>query len=88
MKASGMLILCLLLSGCLATPVQRNFPTAPADLMKPVPQLQSLPPDTKDLDQMLLNINHNYSLYHELGIRVEAWQQWYREQKQIFDAVK
>ena len=36
----------------------------------------------------LLNANENYESYRELDIRLQGWQQWYQEQKKIFESVK
>lgn len=88
MKSLLIVVSMLLLAGCLATPVKRTFPLVPADLMEPPVALRPLPADTKDLDQLIVNANHNYSLYHELVIRLEGWQTWYQEQRKIFDSVK
>jgi hypothetical protein len=36
----------------------------------------------------LIVVTNNYTIYHECKIKVETWQQWYKEQKQIFESVK
>ena len=82
------IIVLLLLTGCSTTvPVSRKFPTAPDVLMEKCVQLELLQPDAK-LSDVAKNVTHNYSLYHECAIKNEFWQEWYAEQKKIFDEVK
>jgi len=47
-----------------------------------------LPADKKTLTDLLENANANFGEYYILKQKYESWQQWYREQKQIWDAVK
>jgi hypothetical protein len=56
--------------------------------MEPAPALKQLSPDKKTLADLLQNANENYGLYYELQDRYNAWQSWYKQQKQIFDSVK
>jgi hypothetical protein len=56
--------------------------------MEPAPALKPLASDKKTLADLLVNANENYGLYYELLDRYNAWQQWYKQQKQIFDSVK
>jgi len=90
MKWLCAIMLPMLLAGCVttATPVKRSFPAVPAEFMEPAPELKELRPDTQDLDALIINANNNYSLYREVESRLEDWQQWYQEQKKIFDSVK
>jgi hypothetical protein len=30
----------------------------------------------------------NYTLYHECAVKVDAWNEWHRTQKEIFESVK
>jgi len=57
-------------------------------LMEPAPVLKLLSEDKKTLADLLQNANDNYGLYYELQDRYNAWQLWYKQQKQIFDSVK
>ncbi len=56
--------------------------------MEPAPVLKPLSNDKKTLADLLENANENYGLYYELQDRYNAWQLWYKQQKQIFDSVK
>jgi hypothetical protein len=75
MKSVIMLSL-LFLTGCVATPVERNFPSAPPSLT------------TDKLSVLISNVTTNYGKYHECSYKVDAWNNWYIEQKKIFDSVK
>jgi hypothetical protein len=56
--------------------------------MEPAPDLKQLSRDKKTLADLLENANENYGLYYDLADRYKAWQQWYKEQKNIFESVK
>ena len=56
--------------------------------MEPAPVLKPLSENKKTLADLLQNVNENYGLYYELQDRYNAWQLWYKQQKQIFDSVK
>lgn len=82
------LILLTLLSGCSTlVPVKASFPTAPETLMEKCPPLEKLQQDAK-LSDIAKNISENYARYHECAVKSEAWQEWYVNQKKIFDEVK
>ena len=78
----------LLLTGCLNTPVKRNFPTVPEDLLKACPDLEQIDPKTDKLSDVLLVVTNNYGQYHQCRIKLDAWIEWYKTQKSIFDSVK
>jgi hypothetical protein len=80
---------CLMMLGCSTTvPLSQKFPEAPQVLMEPAPVLKPLSEDQKTLADLLQNANENYGLYYELQDRYNAWQLWYKQQKQIFESVK
>ena len=83
----SIIILSLLLSGCVATPVARNFPDVPASLTAACEQLTAAPVTNK-LSVLISNVTTNYGKYHECSYKVDAWNNWYTEQKKIFDSVK
>lgn len=56
--------------------------------MEPAPALKPLASDKKTLADLLANANENYGLYYELLDRYNAWQQWYKQQKEIYNSVK
>ena len=87
MKRLLLLIPIVLLAGCLATPVKRNFPEVPKELMEACPDLKTVE-QTEKLSEVLKVVVDNYGQYHECKIKVDTWVEWYKTQKQIFDSVK
>ena len=84
---SAVVVSLLLLTGCIATPVAREFPAVPAGLTAACAALIDVPATDK-LSVVLTTVTRNYAQYRECSIRVDAWNQWYNEQKKIFDSVK
>jgi hypothetical protein len=83
------LLLVLLLSGCSTiVPVKAKFPEIPSELAIECPNLEKLPADTKKLSDIVSNVSQNYSTYYECQARKEAWIEWYKSQKQIFESIK
>jgi hypothetical protein len=82
------LIPIVLLTGCLATPVKRNFPEVPQELLTACPDLSTVSAETDKLSDVLKVVTANYGQYQECQIKVDAWSEWYKTQKQIFDSVK
>lgn len=77
----------LLLTGCLTT--APKFPDIPPELQKSCPELNEVASGTKELSKVLDVVVVNYSTYYECRVKVDAWLQWHKEQKEIFDkAVK
>jgi hypothetical protein len=83
------LLVALLLTGCSTlVPVKATFPELPSELAIECPTLEKLPADTKKLSDVVSNVSKNYSTYYECQARKEAWLEWYKSQKQIFESVK
>ena len=84
------LLVLLLLAGCTTTvvPVKQKFPNATPELMKKCESLKKIEGDKVAITDMLKVIVQNYSLYYECSTKVDGWQDWYNEQKKIFDNVK
>lgn len=87
MKYSALLI-ALLLSACVATPVARHFPEQPETTKENCADLQLVPEGTDKVSAVLSTVLTNYGQYHECKIKAETWQEWYNKQKEIFDSVK
>ncbi len=88
MKRLLLLMPVVLLTGCLVTtPVKRNFPEVPKELMEACPDLKKTDP-TEKLSEVLKVVVDNYSQYHECKIKVDTWAEWYKTQKDIFESVK
>lgn len=78
-----MLAMC---SGCsTAVPVTARFPEAPGKLaIQPCPDLQKLKDDAK-LSDVSRTITINYSSYYECAVKTDAWIEWYKIQRIIFE---
>jgi len=82
-----LLIPTVLLAGCLTT--APKFPSVPLELQKACPELQEATQNTTELSKLLDVVVVNYSTYYECRVKIDAWLQWHKEQKEIFDkAVK
>ena len=85
------LIIMLIPAACAPqpVPVKISFPSVPDTLLQPAPDLVPMNKDSHNqLSNMIQNANTNYGLYRELSIKYNAWQEWYIQQKKIFDDVK
>lgn len=85
MKYALSLSIALILTACVAVPVERNFPAVPEDLTQQCPKLETVPTDTTRLSDVLVVVTNNYALYHECALKVETWNEWYKSQKKIFE---
>jgi hypothetical protein len=56
--------------------------------MRDPPKLSPLGPTDTDLSDLIQNANENYGKYHELREKYLGWQEWYREQREIYEEVK
>lgn len=84
------LALLLLVAGCSTTtvPVQPKFPNATPELMKKCESLKKIEGDKVAITELLKVVVHNYSLYYECSTKVDGWQEWYNEQKKIYESAK
>ena len=88
MKKVFLLLSILLLSACSTTvPVVAKFPEVPEKLLVKCPQLEKLEDDSK-LSDISKTITKNYTTYYECAVRDDAWIEWYKIQKQIFEGIK
>lgn len=83
-----LLVPTLLLTGCLVTPVKRNFPEVPETLMVACPDLKQIENKTTKLSEIVSVVSANYGQSQECQTKVDAWIDWYKSQKDIFDSVK
>jgi PBP1b-binding outer membrane lipoprotein LpoB len=82
------LLIALLLAGCSTTvPVTQKFPNATPELMKKCEDLKKIEGDKVAITEMMKVVVHNYSLYWECSAKVDGWQDWYTEQKKIYDNI-
>jgi hypothetical protein len=82
------LLILLVLAGCSTTvPVTMKFPEVPDKLLRECPQLQKLGEDVK-LSDVSKTVTINYTTYYECAVKNDAWIEWYKIQKHIYESVK
>lgn len=87
MKKLLLLIPTLLLTGCLTSvPVKRTFPDIPEELKIACPELKEATKNTQELSKLLDVVVVNYSTYYECRVKVDAWVEWHKRQKEIFES--
>ena len=84
----AVLLLPLLLSGCLTTPVVEKFPEVPTELLVACPDLKQVDPATTKLSEVIGVVANNYGQYQECKIKVDSWIEWYNHQQKIFNSLK
>ena len=87
MKFILIFLMALSLSSC-AVPVQRKFPELPKNLTQTCSDLQMIPKSTTKLSEVLVVVTSNYSQYYQCSFKVELFQEWHKQQKEIFEGVK
>ena len=87
MKSLLYIVCTTLIIGCTTVPVVQKFPTAPATLLIPAPELKETPAGSSASDIFGIVID-NYGTYNEVAAELTGWQKWYEEQKSIFNSVK
>jgi hypothetical protein len=75
------------LVGCVTVPVAQNFPQASNTLMTAPPELQEIPPGAS-ASVIFDTVIENYGTYNQVANQLLGWQQWYQDQKKIFDGAK
>jgi hypothetical protein len=89
MKKLIILLPVLLLAGCLkSAPIKMDFPDVPEELKQVCPDLKQTEEKEKKLSNVLEVIVGNYIQYHECKLKVDAWIEWHKQQKQISDSIK
>ena len=79
--------LALVLTGCISVPVERKFPSSPAELQQPCLSLKTIEPSTTKLSEVVEVVVANYGQYGECQVKVDSWIEWYNTQKKIFESV-
>lgn len=83
------IILALLLTGCSTLlPTAPTWPEVPKEITETCPTLQEVPEGTDKLSTVVETVTTNYGTYYECQAKHEAWVQWYKEQKRIYETVK
>ena len=74
-----------ILSGCsTVVPVTAKFPEVPERLLVKCPQLEKLGNEAK-LSDISKTVTINYTTYYECAVKHDAFVEWYKIQKDIFD---
>ena len=79
------IILAFLATGCsTVVPVTAKFPEVPERLLVRCPQLEKLGNEPK-LSDISKTVTINYTTYYECAVKHDAFVEWYKIQKDIFD---
>lgn len=80
-----LLVLLISLTGCsTVVPVTAKFPEVPERLLVKCPQLEKLGNEPK-LSDVSKTVTINYTNYYECAVKHDAFVEWYKIQKDIFD---
>lgn len=83
------LILVLFLAGCVTSvPVSQKFPDVPKALVERCESLKKVEGDRVAITEMLKVVVTNYGMYYECAAKVDGWNDWYLEQKRIYESAK
>jgi hypothetical protein len=83
------LSLAVFLSACSTpVPVKQKFPDAPKALVERCESLKKIEGDRVAITEMLKVVVQNYGMYYECAAKVDGWNEWYLEQKRIYESVK
>lgn len=77
-----------MLTACSSVPVKPKWPDSTPTLVEKCQDLKPIEGDKVAITEMLKVIVSNYSLYYECAAKVESWNEWYKEQKKIYEGVK
>lgn len=78
-----------LLVGCsTVVPVTPKFPDAVSSLNEKCEDLRKIEGDKVTITDMLKTVVENYSLYYQCSAKVDGWQEWYVQQKKIYESLK
>ena len=71
-------------TGCSTPPVRQKWPDAPKFSEQTCPQLEKLK-EGAQLSDVSKTITINYSTYYECAVKNDAWIEWYKIQKSIYE---
>ena len=81
--------LALVLVACSTpVPVSQRFPDVPKSLVERCESLKKVEGDKVAITEMLKVVVQNYGMYYECAAKVDGWNDWYQEQKRIYESVK
>ena len=89
MKKLFLLLPVILLTGCLKSiPVKMDFPSVPEEMQQACPDLKQTQENETKLRKVIEVVVENYTQYHECKLKIDAWIEWHKQQKQISDSIK
>jgi hypothetical protein len=81
--------LAIVLTACSTpVPVSQRFPDVPKALVERCESLKKVEGDKVAITEMLKVVVQNYGMYYECAAKVDGWNDWYQEQKRIYESVK
>ena len=81
--------LAIVLTACSTpVPVSQRFPDVPKALVERCESLKKVEGDKVAITEMLKVVVQNYGMYYECAAKVDGWNDWYLEQKRIYESVK
>ena len=81
--------LALVLAACSTpVPVSQRFPDVPKALVERCESLRKVEGDRVAITEMLKVVVQNYGMYYECAAKVDGWNDWYLEQKRIYESAK
>lgn len=88
MKYSSLILVAFLLGCSTTAPVVQKFPDVPKALVEKCESLKKVEGDRVAITEMLKVVVQNYGMYYECAAKVDGWNDWYLEQKRIYESVK
>lgn len=81
-------LLLTFISACSTTvPVKHKFPDIPPALKEKCTALKKIEGDSVSIVDLHKTVVENYTSYYECAIKVDEWNEWYRQQREIFESV-
>jgi len=82
------LLLSFLLIGCTTTvPVVAKFPDTTKTLTEKCAPLKKIESENVSIVDLHKTVVENYTQYYECSLKVDGWNEWYKQQSEIFNKV-
>jgi len=92
MKYLGIILITIFLNGCSLLPkltaAKPKFPEPIKELTEPCPDLKQIEGDKVAITDLLRSVVNNYTLYYQCSLKNDGWNEWYKQQKEIYDKIK
>ena len=77
-----MLVSVFALTGCLS--VAPKFPDLPSDIAQSCPELREAE-KSQEMSKLLDTVVQNYGSYYECRVKIDAFIEWHKKQKEIYN---